>query len=72
VVAGVPRGVVFEIGSRVAALAQNGEVLVTRTVVDLVAGSGLQFTDRGESLRAPAIPFSCSRAAFVLSSIGSP
>jgi class 3 adenylate cyclase len=47
VVGGVPRGVVFEIGSRVAALAQNGEVLVTRTVVDLVAGSGLQFTDRG-------------------------
>jgi pimeloyl-ACP methyl ester carboxylesterase/DNA-binding winged helix-turn-helix (wHTH) protein len=46
-VAGVPRGVVIEIGSRVAALAQNGEVLVTRTVVDLVAGSGLQFTDRG-------------------------
>ena len=25
----------------------NGEVLVTRTVVDLVAGSRLQFTDRG-------------------------
>jgi class 3 adenylate cyclase len=47
IVAGVPRGVVIEIGSRVAALAQNGEVLVTRTVVDLVAGSGLQFTDRG-------------------------
>ena len=46
-VGGVPRGVVFEIGSRVATLARNGEVLVTRTVVDLVAGSGLQFTDRG-------------------------
>ena len=26
---------------------RHGEVLVTRTVVDLVAGSGLQFTDRG-------------------------
>jgi pimeloyl-ACP methyl ester carboxylesterase/DNA-binding winged helix-turn-helix (wHTH) protein/class 3 adenylate cyclase len=46
-VAGVPRGVVFELGSRVAALAKDGEILVTRTVVDLVAGSGLQFSDRG-------------------------
>ena len=46
-VAGVPHGVVVDIGSRVAALAQTGEVLVTRTVVDLVAGSGLRFTDRG-------------------------
>jgi len=46
-VAGVPRGVVFEIGGRVASLASDGEILVTRTVVDLVAGSGLQFSDRG-------------------------
>jgi class 3 adenylate cyclase len=29
------------------ALAQAGEVLVSRTVTDLVAGSGLQFQDRG-------------------------
>jgi pimeloyl-ACP methyl ester carboxylesterase/DNA-binding winged helix-turn-helix (wHTH) protein len=46
-IAGVPHGVVVDIGSRVTALASPGEVLVTRTVVDLVAGSGLQFTDRG-------------------------
>jgi len=46
-IAGVPHGVVVDIGSRVTALARPGEVLVTRTVVDLVAGSGLQFTDRG-------------------------
>ena len=46
-VAGVPHGVVVDIGSRVAAIARRGEVLVTRTVVDLVAGSGLTFTDRG-------------------------
>ena len=46
-VAGVPHGGVVEIGSRVAALAKCGEVLVTRTVVDLVAGSGLSFSDRG-------------------------
>ena len=46
-IAGVPHGVVVDIGSRVTALAKSGEVLVTRTVVDLVAGSGLRFTDRG-------------------------
>jgi class 3 adenylate cyclase len=28
-------------------LAQPGEVLVSRTVADLVAGSGLELTDRG-------------------------
>ena len=38
---------VGEVGARVAALAQSGEVLVARTVVDLVAGSGLRFRDRG-------------------------
>jgi class 3 adenylate cyclase len=35
------------IGARVAALAGPGEVLVTSTVRDLVAGSGIEFTDRG-------------------------
>jgi class 3 adenylate cyclase len=35
------------IGARVAALAAAGEVLVSRTVKDLVAGSGVQFEDRG-------------------------
>ena len=33
--------------SRVVALAQPGEVLVTSTVRDLVAGSGIVFADRG-------------------------
>ena len=37
----------MHIGARVAALAGSGEVLVSRTVKDLVAGSGLQFEDRG-------------------------
>jgi len=32
----------------VAALAGPSEVLVTRTVRDLVAGSGIEFEDRGE------------------------
>ena len=35
------------IGARVAALAAPSEVLVSRTVKDLVAGSGLAFEDRG-------------------------
>ena len=34
-------------GARVEAAAQPGEVLVTRTVKDLVAGSGIAFADRG-------------------------
>ena len=35
------------IGARVAALAGPGEVLVSQTVKDLVAGSGIAFDDRG-------------------------
>jgi class 3 adenylate cyclase len=34
--------------SRIEVLAQPGEVLISRTVTDLVAGSGLDFDDRGE------------------------
>ena len=41
-------GIAVHIGARVAARAQAGEVLVSRTVTDLVAGSGLTFADRGE------------------------
>ena len=40
-------GIAVHIGARVAALADPGEVLVTSTVRDLVAGSGIAFTDRG-------------------------
>jgi pimeloyl-ACP methyl ester carboxylesterase len=40
-------GVAVHIGARVAALAGAGEVLVSSTVKDLVAGSGLRFDDRG-------------------------
>ena len=42
-----PAGVAVNIGSRVTSLAGPGEVLVTRTVHDLVAGSGLRFAKRG-------------------------
>ena len=38
----------MHIGARVAALAGPGEVLVSGTVKDLVAGSGIEFEDRGE------------------------
>ena len=40
-------GIAVHIGARVAALAKPGEVLVSTTVKDLVAGSGLSFQDRG-------------------------
>jgi class 3 adenylate cyclase len=41
-------GVAVSIGARIASLSAPGEVLVSSTVKDLVAGSGLQFEDRGE------------------------
>src|SRR5262249_11510781 len=40
-------GVSVHIAARIAALARRNEVLVSRTVKDLVTGSGLTFTDRG-------------------------
>ena len=40
-------GISVHIGARVAALAGPGEVLVSSTVKDLVAGSGLSFRERG-------------------------
>jgi len=42
------RGIAVHIGARVAALAHPSEVLVSSTVKDLVAGSGLAFEDAGE------------------------
>jgi class 3 adenylate cyclase len=41
-------GVAVHLAHRVCETAQSGEILVTRTVVDLVAGSGITFDDRGE------------------------
>jgi len=41
-------GIAVHIGARIAALAQPNELLVSRTVTDLVAGSGTQFNDRGD------------------------
>ena len=41
-------GLAVVIGARVAALANGGEVLVSQTVKDLVAGAGIEFEERGE------------------------
>lgn len=41
-------GIAVHTGARVAGLASPGEVLVSSTVRDLVAGSGITFEDRGE------------------------
>ena len=40
-------GIAVSIGARISALAAAGDVLVSSTVKDLVAGSGLRFEDRG-------------------------
>jgi class 3 adenylate cyclase len=48
-------GIAVHIGARVASLAEPGEVLVSSTVKDLVAGSGIDFQDRGER-RLKGIP----------------
>jgi class 3 adenylate cyclase len=47
-VEGKPAGLSVHVGARVSARAEPGEVLVTGTVKDLVAGSGIAFEPRGE------------------------
>lgn len=44
------RGIAVHIAARLASEANAGEILVTATTRDLVAGSGLSFVDRGERL----------------------
>jgi len=48
VINGKPGGIAVHIAARVAGLAQPSELLVSGTVKDLVAGSGLAFEDRGQ------------------------
>jgi class 3 adenylate cyclase len=48
-------GIAVHIGARVVKLAGEGEVLVSGTVRDLVAGSGLEFSDRGTH-ELPGVP----------------
>jgi pimeloyl-ACP methyl ester carboxylesterase len=42
-------GMAVHIGARVAARAEGGEVLVSRTVKDLVVGSGIEFDEKGSA-----------------------
>jgi class 3 adenylate cyclase/pimeloyl-ACP methyl ester carboxylesterase len=46
-VGGKPSGIAVSTGARVMSVADAGEVLVSQTVKDLVAGSGIQFEERG-------------------------
>jgi DNA-binding SARP family transcriptional activator/pimeloyl-ACP methyl ester carboxylesterase len=55
VVGDTASGMAADIVTRLAALARPGEVLASRTVKDLVAGSGISFTDRGTH-QLPGIP----------------
>jgi class 3 adenylate cyclase len=41
------QGIAVHIGARIAALADAGDVFVSSTVKDLVAGSGIEFDDHG-------------------------
>ena len=45
---GKPGGIAVTTGSRISALAGPSQVLISQTVKDLVAGSGLTFEDAGE------------------------
>jgi DNA-binding SARP family transcriptional activator/class 3 adenylate cyclase len=45
---GSARGIAVHIAARITAAAQPGEVLVSSTVKDIVAGSGIAFEERGE------------------------
>jgi pimeloyl-ACP methyl ester carboxylesterase len=43
-----PRGIAIHVGARIMSLGGAGELLVSSTTHDLVAGSGLEFEDRGD------------------------
>jgi class 3 adenylate cyclase/pimeloyl-ACP methyl ester carboxylesterase len=59
-------GIAVHLASRIADRAEPGEVLVTTTVRDLVAGSGLRFEERGvhhmKGIREPAVLLAASLA----------
>jgi class 3 adenylate cyclase len=46
-------GAAVDIAERIAEMAHPGEVLVSSTVKDLVAGAGIRFDDRGSHLLDP-------------------
>ena len=55
-------GIAVHLGARVAGKAKPSEVLVSTTVKDLVAGSGLEFVDRGLRASTDGIPLSKTEA----------
>jgi class 3 adenylate cyclase len=57
-------GLAVHIAARVQAAARPGEVLASRTVRDLVAGSGLAFADRGPTV-LKGVPDECSLFAVI-------
>jgi class 3 adenylate cyclase len=62
-VRGKAQGIAVNIGARVCAHAGPSEVLVSHTVTDLVAGSGISFEDAGEHrLKGLAEPWKLHRA----------
>ncbi len=57
-------GLAVHIAARVQAAARPGQVLASRTVRDLVAGSGLAFADRGPNMLT-GVPYECSLFAVI-------
>lgn len=56
------RGIAVHVGARIGAAARAGEILVSRTVRDLVAGSGIEFEDAGQhSLKGVPEPWNLYR-----------
>ena len=49
VIDGKVAGIAVHIGARVASHAEQDEILVSSTVKDLVAGSGIQFAEKGRA-----------------------
>jgi class 3 adenylate cyclase len=49
------RGIAVDVAKQVAEAAQPGEVAVSSTVKDIVAGSGIAFEERGER-ELPGVP----------------
>jgi class 3 adenylate cyclase len=63
------RGIAVHIAARVLALARDAEILCSRTVRDLVAGSGFRFEPRG-SHRLKGVPDEWELFAAALASSG--
>lgn len=62
-------GIVFHVGARLVPLAAAGEVLVSRTVTELVSGAGFVFTRRGTH-RLKGLPGDWPLYAFVRRQVG--